>query len=95
MYGVGATTRATPLIHYARIAPFLTCVCEVTGSEKIGQCIPGTDILVADEEKLIAYQPPHALLLAWHVADSVIPALRAKGYTGRFIVPLPVAGILP
>jgi len=94
VYGIGATTRATPLIHYADIAPFLTCVCEVPGSEKIGQNIPGTSIPVVDEAKLIADQPPYALLLAWHWADSIIPALRAKGYQGKFIVPLPEARVL-
>ena len=89
VYGIGATTRATPLIHFAHIAEFLACVCEVPGSEKIGQTMPGTDIAVVDEAKLIADQPPHALLLSWHLADSIIPALRAKGYEGKFILPLP------
>jgi len=94
VYGIGATTRATPLIHFAGIAKYLTCVVEVPGSEKIGTCIPGTSIAVVDEAKLVADQPPHALLLAWHLADSIIPALRAKGYLGKFILPLPKAVIL-
>ena len=93
VYGIGATTRATPLIHWAGIAGHLACVCEVPGSEKIGTCIPGTSIPVVDEAKLIADQPPYALLLAWHIADSVVPALRVKGYQGKFIVPLPQARI--
>ena len=94
VYGIGATTRATPLIHYAKIGPYLTCVCEVAGSEKIGQVIPGTGILVVDEAKLIADQPPWALLLAHHLVDSIVPSLRAKGYHGKFILPLPKAVIL-
>jgi len=89
VYGIGATTRATPLIHYAGIAEYLSCVCEVPGSEKIGLTIPGTPIPVVDEAKLIADQPPAALLLSWHLADSIIPSLRAKGYQGKFIIPLP------
>lgn len=89
VYGIGATTRATPLIHYAMIADLITCVCEVAGSEKIGQTVPATPIPVVDEAKLIADQPPYALLLAWHLKDTLIPALRAKGYQGKFIVPLP------
>ena len=92
VYGIGATTRATPLIHYTQIQEYLACVCEVSGSEKIGLGMPGTSIPVVDEAKLIAGQPPHALLLAWHLKDSLVPALRAKGYTGRFIVPLPRPG---
>lgn len=94
VYGIGAATRATPLIHYADIAEYLTCVCEVTGSAKIGTVMPGTGIPVMDEEKLITDQPPHALLFAWPWADSIVPALRAKGYAGKIIVPLPDPGVL-
>jgi C-methyltransferase C-terminal domain/Methyltransferase domain/Putative zinc binding domain len=94
VYGVGATTRATPLIWYARIAPYITRVCEVPGSEKIGTLMPGTSIPVVDEADLIAHQPAYALLLAWHLKDTLVPALRAKGYKGKFIVPLPQPGLL-
>ena len=94
IYGVGATTRATPLIHYAGIADYLSCVVEVPGSDKIGRDMPGTKIPVIDEAELIANQPPWALLFAWHLADSIVPALRAKGYKGRFIVPLPEPRVL-
>ncbi len=89
VYGIGATTRATPLIHYAQIAEYLSCVCEVPGSGKIGLTMPGTDIPVVDEAKLIADQPPYAVLFSWHLADRIIPKLRAAGYLGRFIIPLP------
>ena len=92
VYGVGAATRATGLIHYADLQKWLTMVVEVPGHPKIGTTIPGTMIPVADEKALIEAQPPHALLFCWHVADSVVPKLRAAGYEGRFIVPLPKAG---
>jgi len=89
VYGIGATTRATPLIHYAGIGEFITCVCEVSTSEKIGQNMPGTLIPVVDEARLIADQPPYALLFAWHIADTLIPKLRSAGYRGGIIIPLP------
>ena len=69
------------------------CVTRVSGSDKIGLGLPGTSIPVVDEAKLIADQPPYALLLSWHIADSIIAALRAKGYRGKFIIPLPEAVI--
>jgi hypothetical protein len=94
VYGIGATTRATPLIHYANIAKYLECVCEVPGSEKIGFMMPGTQVPVVDESRLLEDQPPWALLLSWHVADSIVKSLRAKGYKGRFIVPLPEPRVL-
>ena len=93
VYGIGACTRATPLIHYAQLEDYLTCVCEVPSSEKIGMTMPGTSIPVVDEARLIRDQPPYALLFAWHWADSIVPKLRAAGYRGKFITPLPRAMI--
>lgn len=89
VYGIGATTRATPLIHYAGIAEYISYVVEISGSDKIGLTVPGTFIPVVDEAKLVVDQPPFALVFAHHIADSVIPSLRAKGYSGKFIIPLP------
>lgn len=92
VYGVGAATRATGLVHYAGLERWLRLVVEVPGHPKIGSTIPGTMIPVVDEKALTEDQPPTALLLAWHVAGSVVPKLRAAGYEGEFIVPLPRAG---
>lgn len=89
VYGIGAATRAVPLIHYAGIKGLIDKVCEVTGSEKTGKVIPGTTIPVVDEKQLIADQPPHALLLSWHMAGMLVPKLRHAGYKGKFITPLP------
>jgi hypothetical protein len=94
VYGIGATTRATPLIHYAGLQQWLQCVCEVPSSGKIGLFIPGTRIPVVDEKKLIEDQPPYALLLSWHIRDYIVPKLRELGYHGKFIVPLPEPEVL-
>jgi C-methyltransferase C-terminal domain len=56
--------------------------------------MPGTQIPVADEILLAEDQPPYALVFSWHIADSIIPKLRAAGYEGRFIIPLPEPVIL-
>jgi C-methyltransferase C-terminal domain/Methyltransferase domain len=93
IYGIGACTRATPLVHYAGLEDYLTCVCEVPGSDKIGTNIPGTTIPIVDEARLIKDQPKYALLFAWHWADTIVPKLRAAGYKGKFITPLPRAAI--
>jgi len=44
---------------------------------------------VVDEEELIAAQPEYALIFSWHIADDIMPKLRAAGYQGKFIIPLP------
>lgn len=92
VWGIGAATRATGLIHFAGLDRWIHHVAEVPGSDKIGTCMPGTEIRVADESEMIKAQPPHAVLFAWHVADDIVPKLRAAGYEGRIILPLPRAG---
>jgi hypothetical protein len=92
-WGIGAATRATGLIHFAGLERWIHQVAEVPGSGKIGTCMPGTQIRVADEAEMIAARPAYAVLFAWHVADDIVPKLRAAGYEGRIIIPLPSPGI--
>lgn len=94
VYGIGAATRAVPLIHYADIAHAIALCCEVPGSDKLGTVLPGTSIPVVDEKVLVLDQPEYALLFAWHMADVIVPKLRAAGYKGKFIVPLPKPKVL-
>ena len=49
----------------------------------------GTLIPVLDESRLFADQPEYALLLSWHIADELMPKLTARGYRGKYIIPLP------
>jgi hypothetical protein len=89
-YGIGATTRASGLIHFAGIADFLAAVAEVPGSEKIGHVMPGTSIPIVDEARLLAGSPPPcAVLFSWHLADVIIPKLRERGFEGKIIIPFP------
>ena len=89
VYAVTAPTRATPLVNFAGLGKYLTCACEVAGSDKIGAVIPGTQVPIVDEQVLFDEQPPYALILAWDIAHSLIVSLRKRGYQGKFIVPLP------
>jgi hypothetical protein len=66
----------------------IACVCEVSGSDKIGRLIPGTSIPVVDEERLFEDQPAEVVLFSWHMADVIVPKLREKGYEGEIIIPL-------
>lgn len=90
VYGIGAPSRASTLINYVGLDDgTLDCVLEIQGSYKIGKYIPGTIIPVWEESRLFTDQPEYALLLSWHIADELIPKLTARGFKGRFIVPLP------
>ncbi|MGQ0663484.1 MAG: class I SAM-dependent methyltransferase [Pseudomonadota bacterium] len=90
IYGIGAPSRASTLINYTGLDDgVLDCVLEIPTSHKLDKYMPGTRIPVLDEAKLFADQPDYALVLSWHIAAELIANLRAKGYRGRFIVPLP------
>lgn len=89
VYGIGAPTRAVPLVQYAGISKFITCICEVSGSDKIGHLMPGGQIPVVDEAALLTDQPEYALLFSWHIAEHIMPKLIERGYKGKFIIPLP------
>jgi hypothetical protein len=90
IFGVGAPSRASTLIVYTGLdREILECVVEVPGSYKIGKYMPGTLIPVVDESRLFAEQPDVALLLSWHIADELMPKLRARGFKGDFLIPLP------
>jgi SAM-dependent methyltransferase len=90
IYGIGAPSRASTLINYTGLDDgLIDAVMEVPTSHKIDKYIPGTRIPVLSEARLFSDQPEFALLLSWHIADELIANLRAKGFRGRFIVPLP------
>lgn len=95
VFGISAPSRASTLINYLKLdQDILDCVVEVNGSYKIGKYIPGTLLPIFNEKELFDKQPEYALLLSWHIADELIPKLKAKGFKGKFIIPLPKPRII-
>ena len=93
--GISAPSRASTLINYVGIDnTMIDYICEIKGSLKIGKSIPGTDIPVLIEDYLFKDQPDYAFLFSWHIADELIPKLKQNGYSGKFIIPLPVVKII-
>jgi hypothetical protein len=89
--GISAPSRASTMVNYVGLDEgIVDYVCEIQGSLKIGKCMPGTGIPVVDEAKLFEDQPDCALIFSWHIADELAPKLRAKGFRGELITPLPV-----
>jgi len=95
VYAVGAPSRASTLVNYVGLDEgLLDCVLEIAGSYKIGRCMPGTTIPVMEETRLVQDQPEYALLLSWHIAEELTSKLRALGFKGKFLIPLPVPRVL-
>jgi SAM-dependent methyltransferase len=93
--GISAPSRASTLVNYVGLdSSLIDYVCEIEGSLKIGKYIPGTLIPVVDESRLFDEQPDCAIIFSWHIADELAPKLRAKGFRGKLVAPLPKPRIL-
>jgi hypothetical protein len=93
--GISAPSRASTLVNYVGLDEgLIDYVCEIAGSLKIGKCMPGTAIPVVDEATLFEDQPDCAIIFSWHIADELAPKLRAKGFRGQLITPLPAPRLL-
>lgn len=87
--GFAAPSRGSTVINYLGLdASIVDFVVEQSHSLKLGRYMPGTDIPVVDESKL--YNDPtitSVILFSWHLADELIPKIRAKGFQGEIILP--------
>ncbi len=93
--GISAPSRASTMVNYVGLdEAIIDYVCEIPGSLKIGKCMPGTLIPVVDESRMFTDQPDCAIIFSWHIADELAPKLRAKGYKGMMVSPLPVPHVL-
>ena len=93
--GISAPSRASTLVNYVGLdEAIIDYVCEIPGSLKIGRYMPGTRIPVVDEARLYADQPDYAVIFSWHIADELAPKVKAKGFRGQMITPLPVPRVV-
>jgi hypothetical protein len=95
IYGVGAPSRSSTLVNYVGLDNnSIDAVVEIKGSLKLGKYMPGTLIPVIEESALYEKQPEYAMLFSWHIAEELMPKIRAKGFKGKFIVPLPAPRVV-
>ena len=92
--GVGAPMKASTLLNFYGInSDLIEYVAEVN-QLKIGTVVPGVRVPVVHEELIFKEPPDYALLLTWNMANSIIPKYRERGYTGKFILPVPKVEVL-
>ena len=90
IYGMGAAPRACVMLNSCRLTKNeIGLVGEVPQSLKCNKYVPGTDIMVKDENKIITDKPDYLVILAWHLKKQMIKLFFKKGYRGHFIIPLP------
>jgi hypothetical protein len=63
---------------------------------KHGRFTPGTHIPIFPPERIRETRPDYVLILPWNLKDEIMEQLSyIRGWGAKFIVPIPVVGILP
>jgi SAM-dependent methyltransferase len=92
--GISAPARSSTVLNFCHIDSSILDYIAEKSPLKLGKFTPGMHIEVVDDSKLIQEQPDYALLLSWHLADSIISKIQNDGYKGKIIVPLPIPKII-
>ena len=95
IYAMGAAPRACVMLNTCKLSKNeISLVGEVPQSLKCKKYVPGTDIMVQDENKIISDKPDYVIILAWHLKKLITNLLLKKNYKGNFIIPLPKLEII-
>jgi SAM-dependent methyltransferase len=89
--GYGASARSSTMLNYAELnSEVIDCIID-KNPLKHGRYTPGTNIPIIsfEEGKKLFNTCGSILLLAWNFEKEITEELRANGYTGTIIVPLP------
>ena len=92
--GISAPARSSTILNFCNInSENLDYIVEKS-TLKIGKFTPGSHIEVVDDNQLVIDQPDFALLLSWHLSDSIVAKIRDDGFKGKIILPLPEPKII-
>jgi SAM-dependent methyltransferase len=85
--GYGCPAKLTTLSYACKI-PDLVCVFD-DNPLKVGHKTPGSGWPIVPTSELLDLNPDALILFSWNFASEIIPRLRARGYKGRIVTPLP------
>ncbi len=88
--GDACPARAATLLNYYGVDPeLMPYITEQPTSLKLGKYLAGKHMPIVNNQKLIDEQPDYVILLAWHLAATIMQRLKARGLKSNFLVPLP------
>jgi SAM-dependent methyltransferase len=90
----GAAAKTMTMFNFCGLGPELVRVIGDGSLRKQGLLCPGVRVPVVSPEQLLALSPDYVLIGPWNLTQEIVGQLRARGYQGRFIVPLPVPRLL-
>lgn len=92
--GFGASAKGNTLLNCAGInTDIISCIIDQT-PEKIGKFSPGTGIPIFGIEKIMKLVPDYIVILSWNFKEEIVEKIKALGYKGKFIIPIPTWEII-
>lgn len=92
--GYGAAAKTMTMLSACGIGTDLVRVIADANPRKQGLLCPGVRIPVVSPDELLRLRPDHVLIGPWNFTSEIAGQLRARGYQGELIVPLPVPRLL-
>jgi len=95
LVGYGAAAKTMTMLNYCGIGPDRIGRFADANPRKQGLLCPGVRIPVSSWAEVAASNPSHVLVGPWNLQAEIVASLRAGGFDGAFVVPLPVPRVLP
>lgn len=87
--GFGASAKGNTLLNSAGINTDIMSFIVDQTPEKIGKFSPGTGIPIVGIEKIMKTLPEYIVILSWNFKEEIIEKIKALGFKGKFIIPIP------
>ena len=87
--GFAASAKGNTLLNAAEIgSDVINCIIDETPT-KVGMFSPGTGIPIVGIENIMKINPDYIVILSWNFSDEIIAKIKALGYKGKYIIPIP------
>lgn len=87
--GFAASAKGNTLLNCANITVGTMNYIVDQTPEKIGKYSPGTGIPIVSMDDLVRTPPDYLVILSWNFFEEIKEKVRAAGYMGKFIIPIP------
>jgi len=94
IWAYGASAKGNTLMNFFEITKEMIPVVIDDNPKKWGYCTPGSQMRITGISELTKSKVDYLLLLAWNFQNEIIQRCKTAKYSGKYILPVPVAKII-
>lgn len=88
--GFAASAKGNTLLNAAGLGPAQISYIVDETPEKIGKWSPGTRLPIVAMMDMVRTPPDYLIILSWNFSFEIMQKCRAAGFSGSFIIPIPI-----